>query len=92
MSAATEALAFAAAIAIADDTGELDEVLSEMLADPDVDWATISIELARICAALVQSSHWRTKASTTAWHVVQWLYDLSEELHPGWYEEAEGDS
>lgn len=56
MSAATEALAFAAAIAIADDTGELDEVLSEMLADPDVDWATISIKLARICAALVQSS------------------------------------
>ena len=92
MSAATEALAFAAAIAIADDTGELDEVLSEMLADPDVDWATISIKLARICAALVQSSLEDEGVYDGVEDVVQWLYDLSEELHPGWYEEAEGDS
>lgn len=63
-----------------------------MLADPDVDWATISIERARICAALVQSSLEDEGVYDGVEDVVQWLYDLSEKLHPGWYEEAEGDS
>lgn len=52
---AVEALAFAAAIAMADDSGGPDEALQAMLADPDVDWATLSIVLARFSAALVQS-------------------------------------
>lgn len=83
------ALAFAANVAIADDTGEPDAALLAMLADPDVDWATLSIELARLCRAFTQSMLEAQGDYDDTKDVVQWLYDLAEELHPGWAEEPE---
>lgn len=66
------------------------ETAAELMA-VSVDWATIAIELARICAALVQSTLEDEGAYDGAEDVVQWLYDLAEELHPGWVDGAEVD-
>jgi hypothetical protein len=77
---------FAVGIAKADDSGELDDTLAAMLADPDVDWAALSIELARLTLALVQTMLEAQGDYDDVRDLVRWLVDLSEELDPGWAE------